>query len=156
MQRVVVLGRGGAGKSTLARTLGSLTGLPVQELDKHFWQPGLLPLSREAWRQTQVNLICQQAWVMDGDLGPDDVLEPRLTAADTVIVMDYSLPVCVWRAARRSRESRDFWLWLWHYRRRHLGAVLDAVQEHAASAKVYRLRSPRATRRFLRQLASTR
>ena len=44
MQRVVILGRGGAGKSTLARRLGELVGLPVIELDKHFWQPGLVPL----------------------------------------------------------------------------------------------------------------
>lgn len=158
MQRVVILGRGGAGKSTLARALGSRTGLPVLELDKHFWQPGLLPLSRKAWRETQAGLACQQAWVMDGDLGPHDVLVARLTAADTVIVLDYPLLVFLWRAARRSREARDFWLWLWfwHYRRRHLGTVLDAVQEHAPSATTYRLRSPRATRQFLRRLPSTR
>lgn len=154
MQRVVILGRGGAGKSTLARALGSRTGLPALELDKHFWQPGLLPLSRKAWRETQTGLACQQAWVMDGDLGPHDVLEARLTAADTVIVLDYPLLVCLWRAAPRSREARDFWLW--HYRRRHLGTVLDAVQEQAPSATAYQLRSPRATRQFLRRLPSTR
>lgn len=36
VERVVVLGRGGAGKSTAAVELGCLTGLPVVELDKHF------------------------------------------------------------------------------------------------------------------------
>src|SRR5437879_1477660 len=46
VQRVVILGRGGAGKSTAARRLGELVGLPIIELDKHFWQPGLAPLSR--------------------------------------------------------------------------------------------------------------
>jgi len=43
MQRVLILGCGGAGKSTLAETLGSLMGLPVIELDKHFWQTGIGP-----------------------------------------------------------------------------------------------------------------
>lgn len=49
VQRVVVLGRGGAGKSTLAWRLGEVTGLPVVELDTLFWQAGLTaadPLNR--------------------------------------------------------------------------------------------------------------
>lgn len=40
MKRVVILGRGGAGKSTLAARLGEITGLPVIELDKSFWRAG--------------------------------------------------------------------------------------------------------------------
>jgi adenylate kinase family enzyme len=44
VKRVVVLGRGGAGKSTVAVQLGMLTGLPVMELDKHFWSSDLSPL----------------------------------------------------------------------------------------------------------------
>ena len=48
MQRVVVLGRGGTGKTTLARAVGARTGLPVHELDEHFWQPGLVPLGPAA------------------------------------------------------------------------------------------------------------
>jgi adenylate kinase family enzyme len=38
MRTIVVLGRGGAGKSTLA-ALGATLALPVIELDKHFWAP---------------------------------------------------------------------------------------------------------------------
>ncbi len=40
MQRVAVVGCGGAGKSTLATALGRLTGLRVVHLDRHYWQPG--------------------------------------------------------------------------------------------------------------------
>jgi len=42
MKRVLILGRGASGKSTLARRLGEITGLPVVELDKAFWRPGSL------------------------------------------------------------------------------------------------------------------
>jgi dephospho-CoA kinase len=41
MKRVVIVGRGASGKSTLARRLGDITGLLVTEVDKIFWQPGL-------------------------------------------------------------------------------------------------------------------
>jgi adenylate kinase family enzyme len=69
IQRVVILGRGGAGKSTVARRLGELLGLPVIELDKHFWQPGLVPLPREKWVEVQQKLASRSRWVMDGDPG---------------------------------------------------------------------------------------
>ena len=37
-------------------------------------------------------------WIFDGDLGPHDVLEPRLGVADTVIILDFSLLRCAWRS----------------------------------------------------------
>jgi adenylate kinase family enzyme len=126
---VLVLGRGGAGKSTLARAVGSLTGLPVHELDAHFWQAGLVPLTPQAWQEAQQHLAAAPAWVLDGDLGPYDALEVRAARADTVLLLDYGVLVCAWRA--------------------HVLRVLDA---HAPTATVLRLRSPRATRAFLRML----
>jgi adenylate kinase family enzyme len=36
VRRVIILGPGAAGKSTLAICLGEITGLPVVELDKLF------------------------------------------------------------------------------------------------------------------------
>jgi len=43
------MGRGASGKSTLARRLGDITGLPVIEVDKIFWQPGLIATPRDQW-----------------------------------------------------------------------------------------------------------
>ena len=40
MERVIIIGCGGAGKSTLARALGEKTGLPVIHLDQIWWGPG--------------------------------------------------------------------------------------------------------------------
>jgi adenylate kinase family enzyme len=40
MQRVLVLGSSGSGKSTFARKLGEITGLPVVHIDQLFWEPG--------------------------------------------------------------------------------------------------------------------
>ena len=152
MERVLVLGRGGAGKSTLARAIGSLTGLPVHELDKHFWQHGLLPLEPSTWQDLQRGLAVGRAWVLDGDLGPYDVLAARVRRADTVVLLDYGFLTCAWRAGRRGRERRDFWLWTWRYRRRHLPIVLQTLDDEAPTAAVHRLRSPRDAQRFLRGL----
>jgi adenylate kinase family enzyme len=149
VKRTLVLGRGGAGKSTFARRLGALTGLPVIELDQLFWQPGLVATPRDRWVDVQHELIQGEAWVIDGDLGPYDVLEPRLAAADTVLILDFSLPRCAWRSIRRSSERIDFWRWVIGYRRQSLPVVLAMIAEHAPHAGVHRLRTPRAADAFL-------
>ena len=91
MKRVVVLGRGASGKSTLARQLSELTVLPLIELDKFFWRAGLLATPRDESVSLQEKLVATEGWIMDGDLGPYDAVEVRLRAADTIILLDFSL-----------------------------------------------------------------
>ncbi|MFI9845958.1 hypothetical protein ACIHFD_53655 [Nonomuraea sp. NPDC051941] len=152
MKRVVILGRGGSGKSTLAARLGTITGLPVIELDKHFWRPDLEATPPDQWAAIQGELVRAETWIMDGDLGPYDVLDVRLQAADTVILLDFSFWRCAWRAIRRSRERADFWLWVWAYRRRSRPLLLTAVATHAGDAKLHVIRNPYALRRFIAQV----
>ena len=148
MRRVVVLGRGGAGKSTVAARLGTRTGLPVVELDAVFWR-GDTPIPPRDWVEVQRGLVAGPMWILDGDLGPFDVLDVRLRAADTVVLLDLSLARCAWRAVRRSRESLVFWRWVLSYRRRWRPRVIDAVSRVAPDADLHVLRTPRAVERFL-------
>ncbi|MEU7474616.1 DNA topology modulation protein FlaR [Lentzea sp. NPDC042327] len=154
MERVVLLGRGAAGKSTLAVALGKATGLPVVELDKHFWGPKLEPMTHDLWAIVQGELAEADRWVMDGDLGPHDVLAVRLRRADTVVLLDFPFWRCAWRALLRSRERADFWAWLWFWRRRSRPLLLEAVSEHAPGATLHVLRDPRATAAFLASAGS--
>jgi adenylate kinase family enzyme len=68
MKRVVIIGPGASGKSTLARQLGEITGLRVIELDKVFWQSGLVETPRQQWVELQQKLVRENEWIMDGDL----------------------------------------------------------------------------------------
>lgn len=149
MRRVAILGRGGAGKSILARRLGEITGLPVIELDKIFWRPGLLPMPRDEWIHLQQKLVQEERWIMDGDLGPYDALEDRLRAADTIVLLDFSLPRCAWQALRRSRERSDFWYWMLNWRRRSRPVLLRAISLHGPMARLHILRGPKAVARFI-------
>ena len=154
VRRVVMLGRGGAGKTTAAQEFGELLDIPVIELDKLFWSAELRPTLPGQWAARQVELARAECWVMDGDLGPYDVLAPRLARADTVVILDFGLLRCVWRAARRSRERRDFWLGALRWRRRSKPALLTAVAVNAPHSAVFVLRTPRQLRRLSQRLAS--
>jgi adenylate kinase family enzyme len=149
VERVVIVGRGGAGKSTAALRLSELTGLPVIELDKRFWRPDLTPTPRDEWIQMQRELIASPQWIMDGDFGPHDVLAVRLARADAVLILDFSFVRCAWRAARRSRERADFWRWLLMWRLRSRPALFKTVAGHALGADVRVLRNPAQLRRYL-------
>ncbi len=133
MKRVLILGPGASGKSTLAARLAEITGLPVIELDKIFWKPGLLPLPRDQWVELQQKLVDEDQWIIDGDLGIR----------------------CAWRALRRSRERSDFWLWLWRYRRRSRPILIEAINKLAPQADLHLLRNPKALKQFLAHIVRT-
>ncbi len=150
MKRVVILGRGGAGKSILAQKLSRHLDIPVAELDRIFWKPGPRPTPEPEWAEIQRKLVARERWIIDGDLGPyDSGLELRLSAADTVIVLDFALWRCVWRALRRSRETREFWTWVYRYRRNSLPKIREAIETRAPHATVHILHNPRQMRRLL-------
>jgi adenylate kinase family enzyme len=153
----VILGRGGAGKSTLAQDLSRRIGIPAAELDTLFWRPGPngpIPAEPAAWTAQQRELVQSSAWIIDGDLGPyDRDLGLRLHAADTVIVLDFGFLRCAWRTLRRGREQAEYWRWVWSYRR-SLPAIEQAIAAGAPHAAVYILRTPAMVRRFLSEASA--
>jgi adenylate kinase family enzyme len=56
-RRIMVIGSGGAGKSTFARELAELRGLPLVHLDLHYWGPRWTPPSEEDWAE-RVRKLC--------------------------------------------------------------------------------------------------
>lgn len=149
MKRVLVLGPGGAGKSVFARALAEQAGLPVVELDQLFWKTDLVPTPPDEWAAVQRELTTRPSSILDGDLGPHDVVDVRLSAADTIIVLDVSRWRCAWRALRRSHERLDFWRWLWTWRRKSLPTLKVSIQQSASDADVFILRTPAELDRLL-------
>ena len=100
MQRVLVIGSPGSGKSTFAAELAARTGLPLVHLDQHYWRAGWVESDPESWRRRVAELIAADAWVMDGNYG--GTLPQRLERADTVIDLELPPWLCVARVVRRA------------------------------------------------------
>lgn len=163
MRRVLIVGSGGSGKSTLARQLGVRLGLPVVHLDQHYFAPGWVEPSPEDWADTVDQLVAQDAWVMDGNYG--GTMERRIAAADTVIFLDRSRWLCLWRVVTRwlrnlgrtrpdmaldcpERVELAFVHYILAYPAMRRPGVLARLVK-ADHARVFRLRSGREVRAFL-------
>ena len=168
MNRVAVIGSGGAGKSTFARELGAKTGIPVIHLDALFWGPGWAPMPKPQWTELERGLIAGERWIMDGNYGSTQKL--RLPRADTVVFLDIPRLVCVWAVIRRwatyRRRGRpdmrpenndklelEFLRWIWTYPSLKRPEVLARLAALPPSTRVVRLRSRREIRQFLEGVA---
>lgn len=136
MKRVLVIGSGGAGKSTFSRRLSELTKIEVIHLDKLYWKPNWTETSKDEWRKKIEILTKKDSWIMDGNYS--GTLEMRLAACDTVIFLDLPRTLCVWRVLKRSAvykkgtrpdvaegceerldsEYAKFIKWIWDYPKR--------------------------------------
>ena len=170
MRRVLVIGSGGAGKSTLAARIAARTGLPLIHLDACYWRAGWIETPAAEWSAEVARLTAGEAWVMDGNYG--GTLDARLAACDTVIFLDLPRLVCLWGIVSRwlrwrgrarpdmtagcpERLTWEFVRWVWTYpeaRRPQVLARLGAL-EARGEKRVLVVRSRREARRLADRLA---
>lgn len=94
MQRVLVMGSSGSGKSTFARRLSDITGIPIVSIDALFWKPGWVESDREEFRHRMIEAAQQPRWIMDGNY-TKAAGELRRELADTVIWFDLPRSACM-------------------------------------------------------------
>lgn len=107
--RVVVAGTTGAGKSTLARRIGELLGLPYTEMDALFHGPGWTP--RASFVEDVRALVDAPRWVTEFQY---DAARPLLAErADLFVWLDLPRSLVMARVVRRTlgRALRGEVLW---------------------------------------------
>lgn len=177
LRRIHVVGTSGLGKTTLARRLARILDIPHVELDALFWGPDWTPTPVEVFCQRTARALSGQAWTTDGNYSKvRDIVWHR---ADTVVWLNYPLPLALWRVTWRSVRRSLTGEELWSGNRESLrqtfldrdSIVLYTLQSHARRKRQYpelfrqpeyahlhvvELRSPRATRRWLEEMEGSR
>lgn len=100
MQRVVVFGTTGSGKSWLAERLAARTGLRFIELDKLFWGPDWQATTLDLFRYRIENETRADGWIVAGNYG--QVRDIVWRAADTLIWIDLPFPLVMRQLLRRT------------------------------------------------------
>ncbi len=94
--RIHITGNAGSGKTTMAKKLGLLLGIPVYGLDKIVWQEGWVTRSPKERRKLETQLCQNTAWVIEG------VSSVVRESADIIVFLDFSRRRCFCRCLQRN------------------------------------------------------
>lgn len=99
MERILVMGCPGGGKTTFAKKLGRALDIPVHHLDKYFWRENRRPTPQDEFRAIQKQLMAEPKWILDGNFTRS--VDNRIPHADTIILFDYPKVINLWRTFKR-------------------------------------------------------
>ena len=167
MKKIILIGSGGAGKSTLARQLGAALQIEVIHLDALFWNPNWTPVQREKQVEIQKELVNKEEWIIDGNYG--GTIDIRLQAADTIIFLDIPRTICVYRAFKRMIQYRNktrpdmgkdcnerldinFLKWIWRYPKTKRPDIVKKLEGLSTEKQIIILQTPKQIQQFIENI----
>lgn len=166
MERILIIGCGGAGKSTLARQLGEKLNLPVVHLDSIFWLPGWVEMEKDEFDARIRTEMAKETWILDGNY--NRTLPERIARCDTIIYLDFSRTACLYGIFKRlltnigktrpdmgagckEKVDLDFVKWVWNFNK-HKREKYYRLLNEAEGVETIVLKNRRMVKRFLQEL----
>lgn len=167
----MILGCGGAGKSTLAKALHEITGLPLIHLDQLYWKPNWEETEKQEWEAIVEAASDKKQWIMDGNYS--STMDFRLRKADTIIFLDRSRWLCLYRVMKRifihygktrpdmaedcnERFKWDFVHYVLRYNQTRRPKILKKISALKTSKQVFILRNEHEVNTYLKHLTANR
>ena len=99
MNKILIIGNAGSGKTTFAKKLAVKTSLPLIHLDRLFWKGKWESLSKEEFDPLLQAELEKEEWIIDGNFSR--TIPHRLKYCDTVFYFDIPTILCLWGITKR-------------------------------------------------------
>jgi len=164
MKRILIVGVSGTGKTRLAHQLSEKLHLPAILLDAIFWQENWQEEDPKVVEAKIKEAINKEEWIIEGYIEP--LGTERVKRADVVLYLDYSGILALLGGLSRWRQFRGKirpempvgnietlgWKFLMTLLRRDERPEIETAI-HAYEDKVIRLKSRKATEKYLNKVA---
>ena len=107
-KKISIIGCPGSGKSTLSVQLAKILNLEVIHLDKVYWKPYWVNISKEEFDEKHDEILKKESFILDGNY--NRTISKRLEKCDLVIYLDYDSQVCIDSYIQRVKDGsiKDF------------------------------------------------
>jgi adenylate kinase family enzyme len=110
MEKVIVIGCPGSGKTTFAEKLYNKTGIPLYYLDAIWHRADRTHISRDEFVDRVGEIFKEKSWIIDGNYAA--TVEQRIIECDTVFLFDLPTEVCLQGATERLGKGRYDMPWI--------------------------------------------
>ena len=105
MNKIIVLGSPGSGKSYFSKKLSNILNIPVYHLDNIFWNKNKTHVSNDEFDQKLNDILSKDKWIIDGDYSR--TYETRIKSSDTIYFLNIKLDECLKNIESRINIKRD-------------------------------------------------
>ena len=154
INKIMVIGCCGAGKSTLSFKLAEHFDLPLFHLDRLYWKSGWVESEMDEWKTKHQEVIEKPQWIIDGNY--KSTIKERLELADLVICMDMPRWQSLWGIIKRRIQYRgktrpdmnpgcnerldwEFTKYVWNFQRDQRPALIEHLKEYEGKKPIHRV-----------------
>lgn len=164
MQKILIIGSNGAGKSTFSYALAEQLDLPLIHIDQIYWRGCWEVTPQAEFENAVVEEAQKEKWIIEGNNIKS--LEQRLPYADTVFWFEFPPLFCIINIFKRewryrgsvrpdmpdecvSRLRLSFLRYAWHFNKRNRTRIKAMLSQYT-HVKVIRFTGRRQVKKYLK------